>query len=111
MNSDGDFVVHDGAGGWAERLYALEDALQGRTIDDAYASGETVSLVKALPGDHIYARLAAGESADPSEFLTSNADGTLKVASSSDIRIAVPLETLDLSDTGDTVGRIKVRVI
>jgi hypothetical protein len=118
LNSDGDVIKHNSAGGWAEKSFAQEDALQGKTIDDAYAVNDSantpdiVFIVMAQTGDVVYAWLAAGESADPSKFLASNGDGTLQVAGSSDIRLAVPLETVDNSDTGEnTAVRIRVRIL
>ena len=112
QDSDGNLIPHNVAGGNAEKAFAVEDALQGKTISDAYAADDTVFFTVAQPGDVIYALLADGESADPSEFLTSNGDGTLKVATSTDIRIAVPLETVDNSETADVAAaRIKVRVL
>ena len=111
QNNAGKVIAHGTAGGWAEKAFAVEDALQGKTIDDACASGDTVSFVLAQPGEVIQAWLSGGESADTSEFLTSNGDGTLKVATSTDIRIAVPLENVDASDSADVNERIKVRIL
>ena len=111
QNSAGAVVVHPTAGGWAEKAFALEDALQGKTIADAYASGDRVSFVLGKSGDVVYAWLSGGEGATPDEFLTSNGDGTLKVASSTDIRIAVPLEAVDASDSADVNERIRVRLL
>jgi len=109
--ADGDVIVHATAGGWTEKAFATEDALQGKTVDDAYASGARVSFVICKPGDIVYAWLSGGENADQSEFLTSNGDGTLKVASSTDIRIATPLENVDASDSANVDERIKVRIL
>ena len=110
-NSSGQAIVHGVGGGAAEKLFALEDALQGNTITDNYASSDLASFVHAQPGDHIYAWLAAGESVDPSDFLSSNGDGTLKEATSTDVRLAAPLETVDNSDSGAVDVRIKVAVL
>lgn len=109
--ADGDVVAHATAGGWAEKAFALEDALQGKTVDDAYASGDRVTFAICKSGDIVYAWLAGGENADQSEFLTSNGDGTLKVASSTDIRVATPLESIDASDSATINERIKVRIL
>jgi hypothetical protein len=105
------YIRHADAGGVAERAFALEDALQGRSIDTNYADGEVVSLVLAEPGDVVFATLAVGENVETGDALTSNGDGTLKV-SSSDAPIAIALEAMDLSDSdtdGDT--RIRVRIL
>lgn len=104
-------AVHATAGGSSERAFALEDALQGRTISDAYASGELVGYVLAEPGDVVYAWLAAGENVTPADFLSSNGDGRLQKATSDDVKIAVPLEALDLSDSDAVHTRIRVRLL
>jgi len=111
MNSAGNLIPHGTAGGVAEKSFALEDALQGRGIDDNYASGELVSYALQSPGDVVFAFLSAGEHATPDEFLTSNGDGTLKVAGGSDNRIAAALEEMDLSDTSDVDTRMRVRIL
>lgn len=112
QDANGKVKAHATAGGTAERNYALEDALQGKIISDNYSSGDVVGYVSAQPGDNIYALLAAGEAVTRDEFLTSNGDGTLKVASGSDVITAVPLEDLDLSDSNESAAaRLKIRVI
>lgn len=112
MDSNGKVVVHNSAGVLAERMFALEDALQGGTIDDAYAADDVVATVMCHPGDVVYALLAAGEDAEKGEFLTSNGDGELKVATGSDAVVGVALDNLDLSDSNETEAeRIRVRII
>lgn len=104
-------VPHSVAGGPAEMMFALEDALQGRTIRDNYAVGELVGIVMAEKGDVVYAFLAAGESVDAGDQLASDGAGALEPAASG-TPIAVALEAVDLSDTDAEVdNRIRVRVI
>jgi hypothetical protein len=111
LNSSGNLVVHATAGGPAEKAFALEDALQGKEIGDAYSSGNRVSYVLAAPGDVVYAFLAAGQNAAVGSYLTSNGNGALKVASGTDTRLAVALEALDLTASGATTSRIRVRIL
>lgn len=111
LTATGKVQKHSVAGGPAECLFAIEDALQGRGINTAYAANELVSLAIPRKGDVVYVWLSGGESADPSEYLTSNGDGTFKVASSTDIRLLKPLETVDASDSNDVDERIKARVL
>lgn len=95
--------------GQAEALFACEDALQGKTIDDAYAANDPVSLVYPLPGDKILAWLKDGESTTLGvSKLGSNGDGTLKVVASTEYAIAVAEQTL--APVGAD-ARIKVRII
>lgn len=110
--SAGKVTPHAVSGGAAERNYALEDALQGKTITHDYAADDLVAFVSASPGDVIYALLADGENAANGAKLTSNADGTLQVAAGSEIVVAIALEAVDNSETADTTSaRIRVRVL
>jgi len=76
--STGKVKKHAMPGGWAERLFAKEDALQGKTITDAYAEDDIVPVAVCKPGDVVQARLPANAAAvvigDP---LVSNGDGCL----------------------------------
>lgn len=112
LDSNGKVAVHDDEAGPAERLFALEDALQGRSITDDYKEDEVVGFVVAAPGDVVYAFLAGGEDVDAGDFLTSNGDGTLKKLSNGDVPIAVALEALDLSDSSSEEDtHIRARVL
>lgn len=118
FNSSGTGKVkkHATEGGHTERAFAVEDALQGNTIDDAYASGDLVGVALADPGAEVYAYLKAGESVVPGDELISAGDGTLikngSEASGTTVEqvVATALEVLDLSDSGDTATRLRVRV-
>lgn len=111
INSSGNAIAHDAAGGRAAKEFALEDALQGKTINDNYASGDRVFTVIAAPGDIVYAWLSGGEHATPNEFLTSNGDGALKVVTGTDHAIAQAVEEVNASDSNDVDERIKVRIL
>lgn len=112
LASTGKVAVNAAAGAACEKMFALEDALQGRTITHAYAADELVSLYIAQPGDLIYAFLSGGEDAETGEKLTSNGDGALKVASGGDIPIGVAVEDVDASDSSGTADeRIRVRIL
>lgn len=107
----GQVIAHQSAATFAERNFALENALQGKTIDDNYADGDLVFIINANPGDVVYAWLAAGESVTPADSLTSNGDGTLKKASGTNYRVGVPLETVDNDATDAEDVRIRVRIL
>jgi len=109
QNADGAVIPHSGAAGPAERAFALEDALQGRTIDTDYAVGELVGFVLCKPGDVVYAYLSGGEKVNPSSFLNSNGDGTLQAGTTN--AIAVALEAVDASDSNNVNERIRVRIL
>lgn len=117
-------VAHATAGGAAEKKFAKEAgayvggnmdvggaSISGGTIDDDYATGDTVFIHHAQPGDEIYAIVADGADAIVlSDYLTSAGDGTLKKAATTDVRIAVPLEALDNS-AATTNARLPVRIL
>ena len=116
LNVDGDVIPHDIVLGQAERMFALEDALQGRGIEIDYASGERVFILLAAPSDEVYAWLAVGQSVVPGDFLGSDGAGHLVNSQESGVTqgvdsVAVALETLDNSESGDNNARIKVRVL
>lgn len=108
-NSSDLLVPHSDAGGWSSKMFAIEDSYQGRTVDTVYADGDLVQIHRAQPGDKIQAILAGEQVITVDDFLTSNGDGTLKLAATTDIRVAKAAEALDL--TGDPDAFIKVYVI
>jgi len=110
LNSDEKLAVNSGAAAACEKMFATEDALQGRTIDTAYAADERVFAAIVEPGDHVYAFLSAGENASIGSHLSSNGDGTLQVGTTN--AIAVALEAVNASDSSAAADeRIRVRII
>lgn len=91
--------------------FALEDALQGKSIADAYAADATVFSIVAQRGDIIYAWLKANNDVEEGEKLTPDGTGLLKVATGSDVAIAEAAEALDATDSNDVNERIKVRIL
>jgi len=71
-------IPHSGEGQNAQPLFAIENALEGDDIDDAYASGERVRCEYFRPGDEVYAILEDGESVECGDFLESNGAGYLQ---------------------------------
>lgn len=79
LTSDTEVQKHASAGAIGEKMFAKEDALQGKTIDDAYAAGDLVSCHVCLPGCRLQARVAAGAVAIvEGDWLGSAGDGTLR---------------------------------
>lgn len=104
-------IPHGTVGGSAERAFALEDALQGKTIDDNYSSGDLVYYILAEVGDVVYAWLEPGESVTPADFLQSAGNGNLEKVTSTNARLAVPLETVDNTESEAVAVRIRVRLL
>jgi hypothetical protein len=114
--SAGKVQAHSMEGGWAERAFAIEDALQGDTTSDSYSADDEVSYNLEQPGNVVQAWLKAGENVSKGDALISAGDGTLikngSEGSSTTVRqiIAYAEEALDLSDSGDTATLMDVRV-
>jgi hypothetical protein len=107
-------LVHNEVGGPCEAMFATEDALQGKTIDDAYAIGDRVFYVIANKGDVVQALLSGGEITNIGSYLVSNGDGTLQVEAGSDAgqaRIAVALEAVDQSSSDEVDSWVKCRIL
>lgn len=102
------------------KVFALEDELQGRTIDTAYAIGDPVQCWMCVPGEEVYAWLADGEDVAIGAKLVSDGAGKLKAMTEDssaavveETPIAIALEAVDMSGSSgaDPSGRIKVRII
>ena len=78
LNSSGTVEVHDVAGGNLLHMFAVEDELQGKGIDDAYAADDKVQCWIPTRGDEVYAILADGEDVAIGDFLESNGSGELQ---------------------------------
>jgi len=76
---------------------ALEDALQGNTVDDAYADGDRLFLYFPVPGDIVQVLAKAGEDIDVGDFLSVEGAGSgkfVEVAAASTYGHTIPLSTL-----------------
>lgn len=111
---------HSTAEGDALPMFALEDELQGKGIDDNYAASTKVQCWVAQRGEHVYAFLADGENVTIGQFLASNGDGDLRLHDLASGGpefplgiVAVALEALDLSGSSgaEPTRRIIVRIV
>ena len=78
LMSTGKVRAHATAQGNALPMFALEDELQGKSIDDAYAAADRVQCWVPVRGEQVYAILADGESVSIGDSLESNGDGYLR---------------------------------
>lgn len=109
---------HSTADGNAQKMFAVENDIFGKGIDDDYAANDRVLYGVFERGAEVYGRVAAGTAAiTVGAALSSNADGTLKPVAASasttqaqrDGIVAYALEAVDNSGGGSAV-RIKVEV-
>lgn len=130
LTSAGKVQAHATAGGNVLPMFALEDELQGKGIDDAYAASDNVQVWVPYRGDMVYALLNDGENVAIGDFLESAGNGKLRkhvkdsfeVESTGDTGtyvnyaesiVGVATEAVDMSDStgADPSGRIIVRII
>jgi hypothetical protein len=101
ITSDLKVQPHSTEGGKVEVLVAIEDALQGHTVDDAYTVNEPVRLMRFRPGDHCLLRQHVHTNIACGEQVVSHGDGTVRSASDSgsfgDTAFAKALEASNLS--------------
>jgi len=111
---------HDVAGGNAIPMFAIEDALQGKGIDDNYAATDPVRVWIPGRGCQVNAILEDGEDAHAGDFVVSAGNGKVKVydvESTGDYTplqiIGQVLKTVDMSDssTVDPDGRVQIRIV
>jgi hypothetical protein len=127
LMSTGKIRKHATASGNAEKTFAIEDALQGKGVDDHYAADDIVRVWSAVPGEVVYAIIADGQTIGIGDKLVSDGLGCLtKCLDDSDDDpkaplsiIGVALEAINLalaegseSSAGGTYyPRIKVRIV
>lgn len=111
VDSTGDVVVHARDASAVERLIALEDALQGDIVTTAYADGDKVRVLHALPGDVVQARLAASATAVViGDELTAETDGTVAIVVTTDETVAIAVEAVNNS-AGGTEAFVRIRFV
>lgn len=122
MDSDGELKPHATAGGTVGPvMVAIENALEGEGIADAYAAADKARAIFPVSGDELLMLLADGQNVSKADKLESNGDGYLRAYTPTDSEagghehslVAVALEALDLSSgSGDDIAecRIKVRI-
>ena len=72
--------AHAVSGGFNTRMFAVEDDLQGNTIDDDYAAGARVLFKKCKPGMTVLGLISNGENVAKSDKLTSDGAGAFRKA-------------------------------
>jgi len=117
MTSSGTVQVHSTEGGYAERMVAIEDALQGNDLADSYSAADLVSVNIVEPGAVCYMYIKAGEDIAIGDELISDGDGTL-IENGSETSgvtvkqlVAIAVEANDLTASGAVDTRSAVRFV
>jgi hypothetical protein len=104
MTSSKTVQAHSTEGGRAERLVALEDALQGNGVDTDYSADDIVTLAIPMPGEVFNLLVAAGQALNPGDEVVSGGDGTVIAASdvSTGVTVAQVIGRIDASEDAFT---------
>lgn len=80
---------------------AKEDALQGKTITQAYAAADVLFFYSPIPGDHIHALVKTGEDINIGDFLGVEGSGSgkfVKVSSAATAEYPLPITSAKVHD-------------
>lgn len=106
--STGKVRAQSAAGSVSIPMVALEDELQGKGIDDAYAADDPVQVWVVQRGEIVNAILTTGQTIVIGDELTATGDGTLKEATYEDEVVAIAVEAVT---TTGTAARIAARFV
>lgn len=110
VDNQGRFIPHAVAAGQASAIFARENSLAGRSIDQNYVQHDTVLAWNAQSGDWIYALLETGNNVALGALLESNGEGLLQ-AQSGNFSVARALEAVNATGGPATGTRIRVEVL
>jgi len=77
LRSDGKIQKHSTAGDYAATRVALEDELQGNTVEDDYASDDQVQVWDVTPGEEVLVAIESGDSPSVGDKLESAGNGNV----------------------------------
>jgi hypothetical protein len=118
VNTSGQVIKHDVEGGELgdEALFAMEDALQGNTVDTVYENGARVTCILPNKGSVINGLIEDGQNVAIGNKIISAGNGKLKV--SSDLEsgetlahvqgVAEEARDLTVSNSSDTISAIRI---
>ena len=110
LNAAGLLVPHPTAGGVASPTFVREAAYIGKTINDVFASGDTVPVMTCRTGDEVFAILEDGNNVSIGAFLESAGDGTLQLLADG-APVAKALQAVNTAGGSVATARIKVEVL
>lgn len=117
LDVDGDVTMHNVQGGRAEAMFAEEDALQGRTVDQVMTVDEVMPVIIPGLGSEIRARFQDGVDLSIGDRVVSAGDGTLIALGDLDsgavdiFVIGIMMEALDLTGSEASTERLaRIRI-
>lgn len=119
LNSSGQVIKHTTEGGILgdEKLFAIEDALQGKNADQVYDNGTRVTYIVAPPGSTINMLIEDGQDISIGDKIMSAGNGLLKETTDLESGetlaqvIGVATEENDLTGSNTSNTRSQVRIV
>jgi len=115
LDTIGKVKAHSDEDGNVLPMFALEDELQGKTIDDNYVATDPVQVWIPYRGDQVNAILAAGENVSIGTFLTSDGAGKLHAApaltSTGDAPLRIVGVATEAVNAASADARIIIRIV
>ena len=118
LDSANKVAIHADEGGalGGEAIFAVEDALQGKTIDDVYAISTIVTTVIPNKGSVINALIEDGQDISIGDKMISAGNGKLKVSTNLESGetlanvVGIATEAIDLtgSNSDDTISAVRI---
>lgn len=114
LHSDNKVYRHSVENGRNEKMFALEDPLQGKTVADVYAIDSIVTVIIPNLGSEVWGLLEDAQDVVIGDWLVSRGNGLLKkeVDDSGSIDVfttGVVMEALDLSGSATVNGLCRLR--
>ena len=116
LTSTGTVIKHDLENGRCEKMFAQEDYLQGKTVEDLYALANPVGCIIPNLGSEVYGRLENDQVVAIGDWLMSRGNGLLKNGEDLDsavedyFMVGTAMEAKDLTDSADDNELIRLRV-
>lgn len=96
--STGKYAKFTGQASLTKLVIAVENALVGKTINDAYGADETCGVYEPVKGDKLYVRIPAAATAlVDGDLMMSNGDGTFAKRTSTNAILLIADEAVDNS--------------
>jgi hypothetical protein len=111
LDTTGEVKAHSNEDGNVLPMFALEDELQGKTIDDNYVATDLVQVWIPYRGDQVNAILAAGENVSIGTFLTSDGEGKLHAAPALTSTGDAPLQIVGVATEAVNAASADARII
>jgi hypothetical protein len=113
LDTNGELVKHSSSGGALgdEKMFAMEDQIQGKTVDDVYADDSIVTVILPYVGCEVNLLLEDGEIVTPAVKVMAGGDATIKANSGGTQIIGMSTGSLDLTGSNNTAnGLTPVRI-